>query len=83
MPVLPVILSSVSIAARAVESSYPVFACGFVGGAAEGGTAFAVVRASTLACIISGGNANPSTVFLSCVASSESFAMEAAVAEVA
>jgi len=59
-----------------------VFAWGF-GVAAGGNGAFAVVLASTLACIISGGNANPSTVFLSCVASSESLAIDAAVAEVA
>jgi hypothetical protein len=34
-------------------------------------------------CIMSAGNENPSTVFLSCVASSDSFEIDAAVAAVA
>jgi hypothetical protein len=47
-------------------------------GAATG--AFAPDLASALVCNMSPGNVNPSTVFLSCVASSESFEIEAAVA---
>ena len=44
---------------------------------------FDELRVSVFACSISAGSANPSTVLRSRVASSESFAMDAAVADVA
>jgi hypothetical protein len=49
-------------------------------GAVSTAGALALVLASAPDCIISAGKVNPSTVFLSCVASSDSFDIEAAVA---
>ena len=71
-----------SLAKSATSSPYPVFTWG-LGGTAAGGAAFDVVRVSALVCIMSAGNAKPSTVFLSSVASCESLAIDAAVAVVA